>query len=160
MLLEPTDCNIFLPAIFAKTVTLKVRTKGITTRLNKKHRGRNTDKKNRSRMSVSTVLREGRFHIKRLETRVSHAVSVFTSHSQVNNKIKYNNTLTAWKSRNKEINMKPVHINLVSSDVTINQRYSKIRVIKITNQHTFFTFLTMQSRRFNCTQIGSTFVPT
>jgi len=30
------DCNIFLPTVFANKVTLKVKTKGITTRLNKK----------------------------------------------------------------------------------------------------------------------------
>jgi hypothetical protein len=39
------DCNIFLPAVFANKVTLKVRTKGITTRLNKKCWERNIHKK-------------------------------------------------------------------------------------------------------------------
>lgn len=39
------NCSIFLPAVFAKKVTLKVKTKGITTRLNKKCWERNIDKK-------------------------------------------------------------------------------------------------------------------
>lgn len=47
MLVQRTDCNIFLPAIFAKKVTLKVKMKGITMTeaKQKKSRGRHTDKK-------------------------------------------------------------------------------------------------------------------
>jgi hypothetical protein len=58
------DCNIFLPAVFANKVTLKVKTKGITTRLDKKCWERNIHKKNRSRILLPAILRREGSHIK------------------------------------------------------------------------------------------------